>query len=312
MKRYDISLLLKYKTMKTHFSLLTALLLMIAGVMVSCEKVEDPAEYRLKKILHYSNSSSDSPTDGIEYTYNQEGNVILEEYFDYSKANPLSKYVEYEYKGSENTKMSVFEGKDVLVLSWYVNYTYANNQLIREDYRRATSDTDGWLLSSTHYEYKDNNKIREYIVDPSYGIVDEKKFTYDNQNRLIHEENDETDANKYRHTKHIFDNEDRKIKSEYYNISEELLEYIDIIYQGRSRLPIKNIHFDKAGNQTLQYFHYYDKKGNLSETRFEDECPLFKRKFDGKLLIEEILFLDPVRYSSCIEDEKKKYVYEKK
>jgi len=50
----------------------------------------------------------------------------------------------------------------------------------------------------------------------------------------------------------------------------------------------KDLHYDKNGKQTAKYQHFYDKWGNLTETVINDECSMFKRKYDGGLLIEEI------------------------
>lgn len=116
------------------------------------------------------------------------------------------------------------------------------------------------------------------------------KYTYDNQNRLILEENSAIDADDHKHVKHIFDNRGRKIKIEYSNANKELIQYTEIFYDGAGKQPEKELNFDKNGNQTVKYQHYYDSLGNLTETVINDECSMFKRKYNGNLIIEEILY----------------------
>jgi hypothetical protein len=76
-------------------------------------------------------------------------------------------------------------------------------------------------------------------------------------------------------------------------------------------LPVKDLHYDKWGNQTLQYQHHYDKWGNLTETILNDDCSLFKRKYNGELLIEEIHYRDPFGKDGCTENGMSRYEYEK-
>lgn len=37
-----------------------------------------------------------------------------------------------------------------------------------------------------------------------------------------------------------------------------------------------------------KYQHFHDKWGNLIESIINDECTMFKRKYEGELLLEEI------------------------
>lgn len=119
------------------------------------------------------------------------------------------------------------------------------------------------------------------------------KYTYDNQNRLILEESTAIDVDDHKHVKHIFDNSGREIKIEYINVNKELIHYTEIfydVYDGAGKQPEKELNFDKNGNQTVKCQHYYDNFGNLTETVINDECSMFKRKYNGNLIIEEILY----------------------
>jgi len=284
-----------------------AILLIMAGSFSSCEREEiSPDKFRLVKTLYYNKSTSATPTDGIEYSYDMSGNMVKESYVKY---NPTSLYMyrEYEYSGKKKIKMKFYsEENGKFIMGKYIDFFYdSNDQLIRED----ICNSSGIFLSSMNYEYSGKNMIREYFFEPDYGISEEVKYTFDSKNRLIKEEFATVNVKDVKYIKHIYDNNDRKIKIEYSNLNGDLIRSVEIIYNGRSKLPVQDLHYDSNGNQTAQYQHNYDRKGNLIETRFVDGCSLFKRKYDGGLLIEEILYSG--KEKNCTEDEMKRYEYEK-
>ena len=275
------------------------LLLVFAVIFCSCDKNEslipsNPEKFRLSKIFKYSNSSASKLTGEIVYTYDEAGNRIKEEFFSLFSDPPttiLERYNEFEYSGSKKTKMNIFDGvAGNPTLGLYIEYFYEGNLLVKEETRRGRGDY-GSLVHSMNYEYDERgNLIRKYMDDPEYGITGDMKYTYDNQNRLILEENTAIDADDHKHVKHIFDNRGRKIKIEYSNANKELIQYTEIFYDGAGKRPEKELNFDKNGNQTVKYQHYYDSLGNLTETVINDECSMFKRKYNGNLIIEEILY----------------------
>jgi hypothetical protein len=284
-----------------------ALLMIFAGVYSSCERADnDPEKFRLVKKLYYNKSSSSTPTDGIEFLYDGAGNVVKESIFKYIPATVLLSYREYEYSGSNKTNMKIFDKEDdKFILIKSIDYIYGNGYLIREDIKNGS----GSFLSSMNYEYYGGNKIREYYYEPDYGISTDVKFSYDSQNRLIQEEFDTSDVKDVMYIKHFFDTNNRKIHTVYYNLNWDLIKTIETVYNGRSKLPVKDVHYDNKGNQTLEYQHFYDKNGNLTETRLTDGCSLFKRKYDGGLLIEEISYFG--KDKNCAEDEVARYEYVK-
>ena len=285
-----------------------AILLILTGSFSSCEKEDyNPEKFRLVKILYYTNSKSTDPTDGIEYIYDEAGNKVKELFYKYGQVTELYKYMDYEYSGNKKIKTIIFrklEGE--LQLGWYIVYTYdLNNRLIKEEVIEA----DDWISSTTVYDYEEGNLVREYYYEHYYGDFAETKYKYDSQNRLILEEKDSSDDIEYKYIKHKYDNDGREIKLEYYASNEDLVRTVEKIYNGRSKLPVKDVHFDKYGAQISQYQHYYDKWGNLRETSLNGKCPLFKRKYNGGLLMEEIIYTKPER--GCTEDEMIKYEYQK-
>jgi len=294
------NIMLKYAKYVVFFLIMT-------GSFSSCEKKDDnPEKFRLVKILYFNKSTSTTPTDGVEYLYDEAGNMVKESYIKYIPTTVLYMYKEYEYWGNKKIKMKLFdEDNEGLKLSKCIDYIYVNDQLVSEE----ISNGFGSFLCSMNYEYKGSNMIREYYYEPDYGISAEVKYTFDSQNRLIIEENDGTDNIGYIYIKYIYDSNERLMKLEYCDQNWELIRSIEKIYNGRSKLPVKDLHYDKNGIQTSQYEHYYDKKGNLTETRLVDGCSLFKRKYNGGLLMEEILYHGKER--GCAEDETTRYEYEK-
>lgn len=280
------------KTSTCNFSLL---LIAFMAFCSSCDKNEsltsdNPKNVRLSKILRYSNSSASKLTRETVYTYDKNGNMIKEEFFSFNaKTKILERYDEFEYSGDKKTKMLLFSGvAGAPTLGSYIEYFYKNDLLVKEETRQGRGNY-GSLIHSTNYEYDERgNLIRRYRNDPIYGISGDMKYTYDNQNRLILEENTATDPNEHKYTKHIYDQSGRKIKTEYTNKNEELTQYTVFSYNETSKLLEKELSFDKNGNQTYKLQHYYDRWGNLTETVINDECSMFKRTYNGKLLIEEI------------------------
>ena len=284
------------------------LFLIFAGSFASCKKEDiDPDDFRLVKTLYYDKSTSTTPTDGIEYLYDQAGNMVKASYFEYIPVTNLHMYREYEYSGNRKIKMKIFGLDDKeFKMNRYIEYIYDNDQLIREEIKNGY----GTLLSSMNYEYSGSNMIREYFYEPDYGISDEVKYTFDSQNRLIREEYETTNVKDEKYIDHTYDENDRKIKMVYSNLNGQIIKTVMIIYNGRSKLPVKDLHFDSNEIQTSEYQHCYDRKGNLIETRLVEGCSLFKRKYNSGLLIEEIQYFGKER--NCGEDEVTRYHYEKK
>jgi len=275
---------------------------LICGIMFwvasSCNKEDfstfnNPDDFRLVKTLRYSSSTATKPVGGLEYTYDKNGNMVNESTYDYQPTRTLWMYYEYEYSGNKKVKEKKFTGvPGNLKLELYIEYFYENNRLVKEE----TNWSTGYYASkpsSVNYEYDERgNLIRKYSYQPYYEIINGVfNYTYDNQNRLILEEFTDIDAiNYHRYIKYIFDDNGREAKIEYYNVNWDLLNYVEKIYNGTNKLPKKELRYDENGNQTSKHQHIYDKWGNHTETILNDEFSLFKRKYNGKLLIEEIYY----------------------
>ena len=275
-----------------------AILLLMAG-FCSCEQhpllIEDdpPAIFepyetqnvRLAKVVKYSNSTASKITGEIIYTYNEAGNLHRVSYFDEWNGTMVCIYfIEYEYSGNKKVKESYFDCDKSYPYS-VVEYFYKGDLLVKEvhgDY-------------PTFYEYDERgNLVKKYWYGtspmnntPDPNTIYEHKYTYDDNNKLILEETSVLDVSDYYHEylKYIYDNYGREKKLEYYDVDNVLIGYTEKYYKGTSILEFC---YDKNGKQTAKYQHFYDKWGNLTETVINDECSMFKRKYDGGLLIETI------------------------
>ncbi|MDR2148551.1 MAG: hypothetical protein LBE91_19095 [Tannerella sp.] len=251
-----------------------------------------PDKFRLIKILKYSNSTASRLAGETVYEYDPAGNMIREslyEYYNDLSTKILWMYREYEYSGSKKTKMKIFDGEagNPTLGSYYV-YTYRGDLLVKEEIYDGRFNS---LITSTGYEYDGKgNLIREDRYDHRYyGLLGSLKYVYDDQDRLITVLTTDGVLDYYPCEKYVYDDNGRVIKLEYHEY-EGLASYTEKTYNGASELPDKELLYDKNGNQYRKLQHYYDEWGNLTETVINDECSMFKRKYNGKLLMEEILY----------------------
>ena len=272
------------------------LLLILAVSFSSCDNENnlmpgDPEKVKLLKVLKYSNSSASKLTAETVYAYDKAGNMVKESFYDCNSAPILERYYEYEYSGKKKTKTRIFDGvAGNPTLGSYYEYKYEGDHLVKEEVYCGRG-CYGSLISSIHYDYDERgNLVKEDHYDHRYyGLLTSLKYVYDNQNKLVTVLSSDGVLDFFPHKKYIYDSDGREIKLEYYEY-EGFNGHVETFYNGTSKLPEKELHYDKDGNQTKKYQHHYDRFGNLTETVINDECSMFKRKYNGKWLIEEILY----------------------
>ena len=270
--------------------------------------VNNPEKVRLSKILRYSDSSASKLTGETVYAYDEAGNRIKESFYGCNSTRILERYTEYEYSGNKKTKMKIFDGEaGNPTLGSYYEYKYEGNRLVKEELYCGRGCHSSFI-HSMNYEYdKKGNLVRAYRYEPDLikrfggkvyadGIINDTKYVYDNQNRLITVLASDYAGGvdgvdyfrvEYPSQKYKYDNAGRVVKVEYYDYA-GFNGYVEKFYNGTSKLPEKELCFDKNGNQTGKYQHFYDEWDNHIETVINDECTTFKRKYNGKLLMEEI------------------------
>jgi hypothetical protein len=126
-------------------------------VTLSCEKENSSnnfpkmGDYRLSKLLHYSSSTSTTPSRGVEYSYDGNGNLIKESFYDYLPSTVLWTYKTYEYSGNKKIKQKIYDGVvGNLTLGLYIDYYYTDDKLIKEETYRSS----GSIANSMNYEYE--------------------------------------------------------------------------------------------------------------------------------------------------------------
>lgn len=259
-------------------------------------------DFRLVKILTYRNFEATEPSNGIEYEYDGAGNLIKETFFQSWNSEFYAPfYNEYEYLGNKKVKEKMFTrypGEN-LNLSRYVDYIYKGDLLIKSE---TYDGLNGSFISSDHYEYdKRGNLVLDYTYDPSWigkgvwggvydtGIFGYRKYVYDKKDRLITALTSDGVLDFYPYLKYTYDNDGKIIKTEYHEY-EGLNRYEVNGYYKTSKLLALVLYYDKNGNQTNKLQHFYDELGNSTETVRNDECLVSERKYNDRLLIEQIFY----------------------
>ena len=279
----------------------------------SCTKDEyndlfsEPENYRLIKVLNYSSSSDSEPSTFMELNYSENGNLQRESLYDYPST--LFTYRTYDYDSNNLLKeKKIYDGQvGNLSLGTYAKYEYENGNLIKEELYLA----NGTLKRTEHYEYEGANLVNTYKVDDELGIHHQYKYTYNDLNLLILEENFMYDQELSSFTKYSYDDNSRLIKTEIFNPDETIPQTVEHKYTGNNTLPNEEIYYDSDGNLTQRRQLIYDAFKNLTETKIiTDEATntLFKKKYNGKLLIEYITYAPTWGYTEWTVT---RYEYEK-
>lgn len=274
----------------------TILLLTVSVIsMFSCTKNEEddlfsePENYRLIKILNYNSSSDSNPSTFMELKYSENGNLQKESLYDYP--GTLFTFRTYDYDSNNLLKEKKIYDRQIgnLNLGTYTKYGYEKGKLIREDMYLA----NGTLKHTEHLEYEGENLVNKYKVDDELGIHHQYKYTYNDLNLLILEENFMYDQELSSFTKYSYDDNLRLIKTEIFDHNEAISQTIAHKYTGDSTLPNEEIYYDSKGNLIQRRQLIYDAFENLTETKIitdQGTRSLFKKKYNGKLLIEYITY----------------------
>ena len=263
--------------------------------------------FRLKKILSFSNSTSPQPYGAIEFSYSDNGNLIKESTINYP--NTITTYTLYEYSGNQVTMKKIFGGQvGNLTLGTYIKYSYSGDKVTKEELFLS----DGTLQYTSFYEFEGDKLTNSYKVDDNLGKHHHYKYTFDNLKRLTLEEVFMYNQELSGFTKYFYDSRNRLIRTEFYDHTRTLTSYQERIYDGTSKLANEEHFFDPNGTLTQKRQLTFDMWGNLTQINVDylgTTCTLFRRKYEGKLLIEEITFLPSY---GCTEWAVTRYEYEKK
>jgi hypothetical protein len=262
--------------------------------------------YRLTKVLNYSNSTDSEPSTFMDLKYSEDGNLQRESLYDYP--NTLFTFREYDYENNLLVEKRIFDGQvGNLRLGTYTKYEYADGNLVKEELYLA----DGTLKRTEYFEYEGKNLLNTYKVDDKLGIHHQYKYTYNDLNLLVREEkfmyNQELDG----FTKYNYDDNLRLIRTEIFNFDETIIQTIEHKYTGDNTLPSEEFYYDSDSELIQQKQLIYDNFDNLTEAKVIDNQGthiLFRKKYNGKLLIEHIRYAPTWGYTEWTVT---RYEYEK-
>lgn len=263
-------------------------------------------DYRLLKVLNYNNSSDSELSTFMDLKYAEDGNLQRESLYDYPKT--LFTFREFDYEINLLVEKRIFDGQvGNLRLGSYIKYEYSQGNLVEE----ALYSADGTLTRTDYYEYEGDNLVNTFKLDDEFGIHHQSKYTYNSLNLLIREERFMYDQELEGYT--IYDHDDnlRLIKTAIFNFDETILQTSEHKYTGNSTLPSEEFYYDAAGELTQHFKLIYDDFKNLTETKVitsQGTNTLFKKKFNGELLIEHIRYAPTWGYTEWTVT---RYEYEK-
>ena len=267
------------------------ILLTLLSLVISCDETEiQPTmdNYRLSKILNYSSTSASLPYGFVTFEYDGKGNLIKESMFDYP--GTLFTYKLYEYSNNNNLRRKqTFDGMvGHLALGGYVDYFYDNGNLTQEEWYRA----DGTLVYTLHNDYEGNNLKETYKENDELGVHHLFKYTYDDKNRLDSESVFMYDQVLDNFFRYFYDEEDRLMRTEYFNQDSVMISRIEKVYHGSNDLPDEELSFGADGTLRSRILIKYDSWGNPigCSANGNASCSAFKRRYNGKLLLEEITY----------------------
>ena len=277
-------------TMKTQKTLLLVISLIC---MFGCTKDEDDdffsesENYRLVKVLNYSNSSDSNPSTFMDLKYSENGNLLSESLYNYPSTLITHRVFDYDNNNLLKEK-KIYDGQfGNLSLGTSTKYEYKNSKLIKEELYLA----DETLKRTKLYEYENGNLVNTYKLNDELGKHHQYKYSYNDLNVLILEEVFMYNQELSNFTKYSYDDKLRLTKTEIFDHNKMISQTVEHKYSGDETLPSEEIYFDSNGSLTQSRQLIYDGFDNLIETIIttnQGTYTLFKKKFKGKLLIEHI------------------------
>lgn len=262
--------------------------------------------YRLIKVLNYSNSADSEPSTFMDLKYSEDGNLQRESLYEYP--NTLFTFREFDYENNLLVEKRIFDGQvGNLRLGTFTKYEYADGNLVKEELYLA----DGTLKLTEYNEYEGKNLVNTYKFDEKLGIHHQYIYIYNDLNLLIREEKFMYDQKLDGFTEYFYDDNLRLNRTEIFNFDETRIQTIKHKYTGDSTLPSEEFYYDSDGELFQRKQLIYDNFDNLTETKVIDNQgthTLFRKKYNGKLLMEHIRYAPTWGYTEWTVT---RYEYEK-
>lgn len=264
-------------------------------------------DYRLIRISRFG-SNSNNPGGGIEFEYDDDGNLVKESMMD--GPNVLTSYKKYEYDGDRLVRKSVYEGEvGNLLPGTRTEYFYTGDKLTEQRLIRS----DETLFYSEHFEYSNDKLVNWYKENEELGIHHQIRYTYNGSNQLVKEESYMYDQELEEFSTYFYDGSNRLLKTEKFDRNGALVTEIQSIYKGGNKNVIAEIEVHHSGRDHINRGFVYDRWGNLIEINSgvpgASMCRLFKRTYNGELLLEEATIFPGL---DCAPNSTLRYVYEEK
>ena len=253
------------------------------------EKVEESVEEENIEIVYMISKSTTTMPDsegdyvyGVEYEYDENRNIIVENWFDNKYGN--SRY-EREYDENGNEIRYVYKKGDECLKEVQKEYD-ENGRLIKE----LLSDLEMDSTLKTLYEYDENGILRKEIgydgndteisvveynekgdetrsyndLGGGYYLESTNEYEYDANNNIVKNISYNKGA-LFNIKEYEYDENGNVIKETVYDDSENI-SYIEVIEYDENGNWIKRVRNDKDGNVISTEVATYDENGNLTLT----------------------------------------------
>ncbi|MBI4947312.1 MAG: hypothetical protein HY840_13040 [Bacteroidetes bacterium] len=198
-----------------------------------------------------------SPAERIIYTYNDQGKLVEESYYDSTEKNILYKD-QYQYNENRTLSMKTEYGqKGQKIFS--VSSIY-NPQ--KQEIERAVIDSSGKLQSKLIFFYDVKKNIASENELNSFGkVITKKIFTYNPKNNLtsLTIVKNDTITSKYSHEYNAME---QKIKTVCYN-SDGTINYKTVFNYNAKGMLSEETTYQGTGFSKMSY--QYDSKGNMTQ-----------------------------------------------
>lgn len=196
------------------------------------------------------------------YTYPDEAARVLDEKL-YNSEDKLQERVEYRYENGNPAEKAVYDGAGDLQRRHV--YSYDDAARLTED---ALYNASEELQSRSVYTYdEEGNKVEWRVYDGSGGLLSYTKYIYEN-GRNTRIENYRPGGAVEDYFVNEFDKKGRKVRSTWYDSSDEVVQYRTFSYEGGA-LAEEVVH-RANGSVKLRIIYTNNDAGNPVKVRYEE------------------------------------------
>ncbi|HLF33348.1 MAG TPA: hypothetical protein VI583_03865 [Cyclobacteriaceae bacterium] len=248
-------------------------------------------EYRIKKLLYFSDQYSGHPHSYRTYDYDRSGRVIKESFFEYPSL--LLFYDTYEYISGRLHKKTSYAGQSGNPQPGsYVIYEYQEDHLTGESFYYYNGD----LHTSRHYEYSDGKLVHTWSSEPGGLEHTHTYYFYNSPGNLVVETSSPDGLNIDNIINYYYDDLNRLFRKEQETGDSTLLWAEEYLYSDNHSSDSVVIQYNLDGDITYEYHYEFNTDGNLLSAygiMAGEIRPLLHNTWMGDLLIEERRYFFP-------------------